>query len=339
MSDGPANGDPRDVPPPPPPPGAPAPRGAGWPPPPAPGPHPAYPYPGYGAASPPPAGPGGLAIAALVVGIIAFLSGLVPFVGLGLAVVGLVLSIIAVRRPRGRGLSIAGIVLSAIAFLTGVVVLVVTLLVLPAAYEAADRVGEQGDEQVQGDGSDGSDAAEFDEAEFSRVSGQRIETPCWEYEGPVHFTNNISAGDTAACYGKLELWGEADADGNVTPTGVGAIHGQVGVEPVRVSTAESYAPGTDPEAVVDAIAESYFAPQGEIESLHEPTTLDGVPADITRLESDAELTETKAFITAYAPAPYEAGDEPVQLFIISIVTPYDNGDELIQQVLDTWRWR
>lgn len=78
-------------------------------------------YPGYGAApgqSAPPAGVGGLPIAAIIVSSVAFLIGLLPFVGALAGIAGLVLSILAVRRPRGRVLGIIGIVLSSLALLT-----------------------------------------------------------------------------------------------------------------------------------------------------------------------------------------------------------------------------
>ncbi len=72
----------------------------------------------------------------------------------------------------------------------------------------------------------------------SIVSGQLIETPCWSYDGPRTFVNNISPDQVNLCHGALELWGE-DMGGVVVPTGFGAILGQVSVEPVRVSTSES----------------------------------------------------------------------------------------------------
>ena len=57
---------------------------------------------------------------------------------------------------------------------------------------------------------------------YSAVSGQVIETPCWSYEGPALFVNNISDEDTALCVGELELWGEI-YDGTVVPTGFGSV--------------------------------------------------------------------------------------------------------------------
>jgi hypothetical protein len=173
--------------------------------------------------------------------------------------------------------------------------------------------------------------------DYSIVSGRQIETPCWSYEGPQNFVNNISSDDARLCQGALELWGEV-IDGAVVPTGVGAIYGRVKVEPVRVSTSDAWGVGSDLDGAVDALADSYFAENGTIISLHEPTDLDGVPANITRVEGDFDATQTKAFITAFAPEPFTPGADTVQFFVIAIVTPYDNGEELIEQVVSTWRW-
>ncbi len=173
--------------------------------------------------------------------------------------------------------------------------------------------------------------------DFSIVSGQPIETPCWSYEGPQRFVNNISSDDENLCLGALELWGEI-VDGAVVPTGVGAVYGRVKVEPVRVSTSDTWGTGTDVDRAVDILADSYFAENGEVVSLREATTLDGVPANITRVDGDLDVTQTKAFITAFAPEPYTPGADAVQFFVIAVVTPYDNGDELIDQVVSTWRW-
>jgi len=63
-------------------------------------------------------GVGGLAITAIIVSGLAFVSGWLPFFGVLLAVVGLVLSILAVRNPRARALGIVGIVLSALGLLS-----------------------------------------------------------------------------------------------------------------------------------------------------------------------------------------------------------------------------
>lgn len=78
-------------------------------------------YPGYGAApGQVPAPPiGGLPISAIIVSSVAFLIGLLPFIGPLLALTGLTLSIFSLRRRRGRVLGIIGTVLSSLALLTG----------------------------------------------------------------------------------------------------------------------------------------------------------------------------------------------------------------------------
>ncbi|WP_432521888.1 DUF4190 domain-containing protein [Kineococcus sp. SYSU DK006] len=94
----------------------------------------------YAPSAPPlraPAGRG-LAVAAMVLGIVAVLGCYVPILNVGsilIAVVGLVLGIVSLARSRaGRGMAITGVALSAIA----VVVAVLVNLALGAAVENAD---------------------------------------------------------------------------------------------------------------------------------------------------------------------------------------------------------
>ncbi len=78
---------------------------------------------GYGAYPPPPGGwqppkrGGGLATAALVLGIVSLFLLVVCGIGVITAIVGLVLGILALVRGGGKGRAIAGIVLSALALL------------------------------------------------------------------------------------------------------------------------------------------------------------------------------------------------------------------------------
>lgn len=85
---------------------------------------------------PVPSLPKGLAVAALVIGVVAFLTGLVPVLGLLLGVGAVVLGILGLRavsagRAGGRGAAIGGLVLGAIATVTNLVVLL--LLVVASA--------------------------------------------------------------------------------------------------------------------------------------------------------------------------------------------------------------
>ncbi|KZX22155.1 Ltp family lipoprotein [Rathayibacter tanaceti] len=75
----------------------------------------------YGGATlpqgPRPSATPGLAIAALVVGIIAFLVGLVPVFGALVGIAAIVLGVLALHRRQSKGLSIAGIALGGVALL------------------------------------------------------------------------------------------------------------------------------------------------------------------------------------------------------------------------------
>jgi len=63
----------------------------------------------------------GLAIAALVVGGAAFLTGLVPVLGLLLALAGVALGVLALVKKQQKTLAVIGLVLSSVALLTGII--------------------------------------------------------------------------------------------------------------------------------------------------------------------------------------------------------------------------
>lgn len=303
-------------------------------------------YPGYTGPSaysqpgmPPTSGVGGLAIAALIVGIVAFLSGWVPIVGLVIAIVGIVLGILAVRQPRGKGLGITGIILSGLAALTGIVMLVITFVLIPSAANNAQVFGDDADQWAEEVPDQEQTEEGFDEAEFSTVSGQLIDTPCWSYDGPQYFTNNISEDAVAACSGKLELWGEWDDEGHFHPTGVGMTAGEISVMPVDTATSDGFGTVGDVDAAIEGLQDSFFSQQGGALIDEELVTLDGSEAKLLRYESSSPETQTKAFVVTYAPAPYPVEGARAQLFVIALVTPYSNGEEQLQQVLDTWEWK
>lgn len=105
---------------------------------------PGYGQPGYGQPAEAPYGPtgsNGVAIAALVVGIIGALLCWVPIVGLVLGLVALVLGIVGVRRRTGKGMAIAGIVLGAIAVVVGVVVLIAGYFFYTVARDCEEQTG------------------------------------------------------------------------------------------------------------------------------------------------------------------------------------------------------
>lgn len=112
------------------------------PPPPPPGGYQGGGYGGYQGGPPPPRPTNVLSILALVAGVIAFFTGLVPVLGLLLGLVAVALGVVGLRKARtlmgsGKGLSIAGIVLGAVAAVTSLISAIVVGGVLNAASDAA----------------------------------------------------------------------------------------------------------------------------------------------------------------------------------------------------------
>ena len=261
--------------------------------------------------STPPKRRGGIALAALIVGVSAFVTGWIPVLGLLLGVAGIVLGILAVRKPGGKPFGRVGLISSALAVLANVSVTSVIVISLVNS---------------------GIGTAILSDA-------QPIITPCYSFNGPAGYINNQSAEKTEGCVTSLELWGEYDSNGEINNTGVGSILGSVLVEPVPVASTDAWAPSGRLDDMVEFLNQSYFPDAGEVTSLREAVSLDGVEANLTRLTSTAEKTQTKAFLTVFAPDSYQSAGEPVRFFVISFVIPDDNGEEIIAAAVDSWRWR
>ncbi|MEV8252996.1 DUF4190 domain-containing protein [Rhodoglobus sp. NPDC076762] len=282
----------------------------------------------------PPAVPSAdVAIAALIVGIAAALMGLLPVLSLPLGLAGIVLAIIAIRMRVRRGFGIAGLVLSIVAVITGILVSIFSLFVLPGVLANVDFDAL---EELQDDSSLVESGGLVDDYD---VDGQVVVTPCYSFDGPAGFLQSEQAANVGDCWTTLNLWGEFSEDGTFTNTGVGAVWGSVSVEPVSTATSDLRASPDDLDGIVDSLAEDYIPQLGQLISLTEAATLDGQPANITRVQSDAEQTQTKALIVAFAPESYATSSGDVQLMLISVVTPFDNGDALIDSIVESWRWR
>lgn len=72
----------------------------------------------------------GLAVAAMVTGIVAFLSGFIPFWGMIAGITAVVLAIFGLKQPHGKGFAITGLVTGVIGLLTGLTVTVLFILSL-----------------------------------------------------------------------------------------------------------------------------------------------------------------------------------------------------------------
>ncbi|TFC24608.1 DUF4190 domain-containing protein [Cryobacterium sp. TMT1-3] len=268
-------------------------------------------FPGQFPVPSPPRRRGGIVLAALIVGISAFVTGWIPILGLLLGIAGIILGIVALRRPGGKSFGLAGLIGSSLAVVANVLVTAVIVVALVKS---------------------GIGTAVLTDA-------QPVITPCYSFNGPGDYLNNQSAEKTEGCITSLELWGERDADGVIHKTGVGSILGSVLVEPVSVASTDEWAPSGSLDDMVEFLNQSYFPEAGEVTSLKEAVTLDGVDANLTRLISTAENTRTKAFLTVFAPDTYQSADEPVKFFVVSFVIPEDNGEEIIAAAVDSWRWR
>lgn len=88
-------------------------------------------------ASPPSSPSRGLGLAALIVGIAAFLLGLIPWLGLLLALGGIALGIAAMVKKQPKGFTITGIALSGVALIAGLVATASFSAVVASAGNAA----------------------------------------------------------------------------------------------------------------------------------------------------------------------------------------------------------
>ncbi|MFC5928022.1 hypothetical protein D6T64_04830 [Cryobacterium melibiosiphilum] len=274
----------------------------------------------------------GTARAALLLGGAAVLTCWVPLLGFLLGQVGAALAIVSVTKPGRQRPAIIGLALASL----GMVVNVVVTSVVAAALIAAGS-------QLAGarsalDTENGASAAPGAGSVGGSTVTQGVETPCFSFNGPASYINNQSAEDAAECLTSLQLWGERDEQGQIQNTGFGSVLGSVEVNSILVESSDEAAPDRTIDSIVDALNVEHIPTLGTVSSLKESVTLDGMPANITRVISSVETTKTKVMITSYAPEPYQTDAGPVQLFLIYLVIPEDNGEEILATVLDSWRW-
>lgn len=277
----------------------------------------------------PPAEGKGLGIASMVTGI-----GSIVFsfaVG-GLAgIAAIVMGIIGLRKPAARTFSIVGIITGAIGVIAGILFLVVALLplfVVGAALQNPDLTSPPSitEPTTEPEAPTGLDFV-------------TVDTPCYTFDGPAHFVNNIAADAVQNCGTNLELWGEKQADGTIKATGVGAIFGTVSVEPIRASfLTENTATGTLDE-VQTFLEQSYLLESGKSIIQTTDVPVGGAPAKLTFLEPNSEFTQLRAVVAVLPPAPYAGTSEQLGLFLITVSTEEDNGDAILESLLNTWAWK
>lgn len=280
-------------------------------------------------ASPVKPGGTGLATAALVVGIVAFLLGWATFIGGLIGIAGIILGILAVRAGRARVRAIFGLVLSGVAFLCNLLFTVVFIITLATPGTYAGLVG------LLASNAPDSSPSEIAATDVETVT---LTTPCYSFDAPARYINNQSKDATAACATNAELWGEYNADGTVNNTGVGAILGSVNVEALDVVSASGFAPDGTLEGMMGYLDAMFIPDMGTVIG-QESITVDGTPATLTRVTSTVATTKTKALLVLRAPDVYQTSEEDVQFFLLSFVSPEDNGDAIIDAAISSWTWQ
>ena len=266
----------------------------------------------------------GIGIASLATGIGSIV--LAAFIGFLAGAVAIVLGIIGLKRPAARGLSIGGIITGAIGMLLSIVFLIVWIVVWAGVLSSNT------------DSTDAPLGAPQSESQDGSLEFQSIETPCYEFDGPDYFINDISDADIAACGTDLGLWGEKQEDGTILPTGVGAIYGSVTVEAIRSSFITENVPGGSLDDVQAYLESGYLLESGQSIISTEDLLLDGVPAKLTYLVPNSPDTQLRAVITALPEQPYAGPETDLGMFLITVSIEEANGEEILGTLVDSWDW-
>jgi len=287
-------------------------------------------------------GVGGWAIAALVVGIGAFLVGLVPGVGLLVALVGVALGVVALvlsrRRPGGLGLGITGVALSGVAAATNVAVLTVLLIALPiadrASREAVEALGRLDD-------------SDYGATSVTPDSPTDYASSCWSFSLPAGTW--ASQDGTDACTTSLDVTDDIAAAAASTSTSVDVVT-------VPAAVASGLVPEASADRVADAVAAlrpSWLPAVGTVVGEPEQTTLDGQPAALVRLAGGDDLGTPAAVVVAWSPAD-ATGASSLTLVTVRADVDDDLGDDssdgttagaraaaaerTLTSVTSTWDW-
>jgi archaellum component FlaG (FlaF/FlaG flagellin family) len=121
--------------------------------------------------------PGGLAITALVIGIIAFLMGWTGVFAILPAILAIVFGIIALVKKQSKGMGIAGIVLGSIAFITAIIITMVGIAFIGSAVHVGNEINKE--QQTVKDTK--KDFSKGETAIFNDLSVQAVTvTPNWQ---------------------------------------------------------------------------------------------------------------------------------------------------------------
>lgn len=112
-------------------------------------PAPGYGQPQYGA---PPSKSNGMAITALVLGVVALITVWLPPLAIVLALVAIVVGFLGMKKSAesgGRGLALGGIITGGLALVVSIILLVLTALVFNAAEDEIDNWDEEWEQELE----------------------------------------------------------------------------------------------------------------------------------------------------------------------------------------------
>ncbi|MET3451436.1 Ltp family lipoprotein [Curtobacterium sp. 1544] len=149
------------------------------------------PYPGAPA---PQKRAGGLAIAALVVGIAAFVFGWAPVFGAIVGIVAIVLAVIALRKQQSKGMAITGLVLGAVAALTSITF----AAGIGAAFNSGAEAAKDSSVVAESATPEPATADESESTEPSEAASESTEAAPEEASVPVEYTSALTKAESYA---------------------------------------------------------------------------------------------------------------------------------------------
>jgi hypothetical protein len=249
-------------------------------------------YPAYGGAMPP-GPPQGLAVAALVLGIAAFLSAWIPFLGLVIALVGVFFGVLALVRRQRKALAVTGTVFAGLGLAWALIVTISISSIFWAptrSYDDTD-VGAAPAPEASPSPGEGFDSFAPDTGPGS------LEDPL-----PLPYVAGSSSGDDYRAEVRL-----VDEDATDEVLAWNEYNG-LSVEGMRYVLVEMTVTGLDPEGTEAAYA-SYDLSLATADGKIYPSTFVVAPDDATMLSDAGTIDEgeTVTGLVAYL-VPGDAGD-------------------------------
>ncbi len=242
-----------------------------------------------------------IAIVGLIVGILAVLTIIWPWVGLGIALVGVALYVVGRVLKRSSGVALAGLITSMIGGAGNVLVILVVLFVFPAI---GSWIAHGGYDDNAGENS------RYDE-DYDLSQDYLIDTPCFSFTGPEGWINHQNDYFDADCRANLEDHGPRDDSGRYVFDTYGPnIYGSVSVQPNF----------------------------GEQTLRSHDIELDGVDAAYAKVRNDAD---TMDLVTIELPTPHTESNYygEFDALYITVEAPTDDIDAIVDELVDSWRWQ